>query len=79
MATLINRRQYLPIINGYVEVPDLDQDKSLTLTDALATISGSKVTRWTINKNQRKFELPTFERSDRFPDDWYAQLRAAAS
>lgn len=78
METLVYRRQYLPIINRDVAVPDLPLDKRLSLADALNTIPGSRVTTFTINRGQRRFQLPDFEREDRFPEDWYAMLRAAA-
>ena len=78
MATLINQATKLPIINGYVSVPDIDGDLRIDISTALETITGSSLSRFIINK-QRFFELPVFKREDGHPEDWYQQLRDAAS
>lgn len=79
MATLISQTTLLPIIDDYVEVPDLGSTLRLSMSDALAAIPGSYISNFTINKQQRFFVLPTFERSTGYTEDWFAILRAAAS
>lgn len=75
-TTPIDEQVYLPIINGYVVVPDIAQNKRLTLTNALAAIPGSTFLTFV---NQRFFMLPEFERTTGYPEDWFAILRASSS
>jgi hypothetical protein len=74
----INQRNALPIINGYVSVPDINSTDRLTVAEALATIDGSYISDYKIN-GQRFLMLPDFERFTGYPTDWYNQLRSAAT
>ncbi len=74
--TQIDEKVYLPIINGFVIVPDIAQNKRLLTADALAAIPGSSMETFV---NQRFFMLPEFERSGGYPEDWFAILRAQSA
>lgn len=78
--TPINRASKLPIINGFVIVPDNPIDKRIRLADALAALSGSSVSRNPLvtDSEQDWFNLPEFERENRFPSDFYQTLRDAS-
>lgn len=83
MATItpINRASKLPIINGFVIVPDNPIDKRIRTADALAAIPGSAISRrpFITDNEQDLFLLPEFERDDQFPADYYQILRDASS
>ena len=74
----MNRR--LPIINGFVAVPD-DQilhPTTLTPTEVLTLIPGStKIKVGQQESDQEFIQLPAFDFAA--PEDWYAVLRAAAA
>lgn len=74
--TTIDQRTLLPIINRFVIAPDIAYNKRLTINNALAAVAGSKLT--TIAR-QMYLELPTFDRENGYPADWYEALRLAAS
>ena len=74
----IDQRTFLPIINDYVEVPDIGGTVSVLLATALNTISGSYVTTFDLH-GRRLFVLPDFDRWNGYTADWFAQLRAVAS
>ena len=75
MAILIEQARKLPIINGFVIVPDIPFNRRVNINLALATITGSSLSEFFINEQQRFFVLPNFDRSTGFPEDWFAQLR----
>jgi hypothetical protein len=83
MATItpINRAPKLPIINGFVVVPDNPIDKRIRTSDALAAISGSSISLrpFITDSEQDLFLLPEFERDNQFPEDYYQILRDASS
>jgi hypothetical protein len=69
----------LPIINGFVAVPDdqIVHPTTLTPEEVLALIPGStKIKVGEQESDQEFIELPAFEFAA--PEDWYAILRAAA-
>lgn len=74
MATLIDQRTILPIINHFVSVPD-EPVKRINPTTALSLIPGSYIRTFI---NQQHFVLPDFERAGGYPEDWFALLRAAS-
>lgn len=80
---LISRRSQLPIINGFVYVPDIGDltNKRLTLADALAAIPGStvEINPLITDIEQSWFVLPEFDREIQFPADYFQILRDAAS
>lgn len=82
MATItpIYRQVKLPVINGFVSVPDNPINRRITLTDALLAIAGSTVepSPFLTDDEQQLFVLPSWERENMFPEDYYAQLRAAS-
>jgi len=69
----------LPVINGFVSVPD-DQilhPTTLTPANVIALIPGSKLIKVGVHESDQQFvELPPFEFAA--PEDWYAILKAAA-
>lgn len=73
----------LPIINGFVQIPDGEilLRNTLTPTEAEAAIDGSSVIK--ISGNMRSdrewFVLPQFDREDGAPEDFFQELRDAAS
>jgi hypothetical protein len=76
-AGQMNRR--LPIINGFVPVPDDQVLNPTTLTpeQVLSLIPGSRVVKIGEHESDTSFiELPAFDYAA--PEDWYAILRAAA-
>lgn len=81
--TPISRQPKLPIIDGFVVVPDIDRTENLllSLSDALSAIPGSTVliNPFVTDNEQNLYVLPEFDRENRFPEDFYATLRAAAS
>jgi hypothetical protein len=83
MATItpIYRHTKLPIINGFVSVPDNPINKRIDLADALLAVAGStvEVNPFITDNEQRLFVLPSWERDNMFPEDYYAQLRSASS
>jgi len=72
-------RRRLPVINGFVAVPD-DQIKNpttLTPQDVLTLIPGSQLIKVGDHETDQQFvELPEFDYAA--PEDYYAILRAAA-
>jgi hypothetical protein len=73
----VNRR--LPIINGYVPVPDRQNVNKTTLTPAevLSLIPESRIVKIGIHGVDQEFvELPEYVFAA--PEDWFAILRAAA-
>jgi hypothetical protein len=74
--TEINQQNYLSVINGKVDVPDLPKSKRLTIAAALSAVAGSDLQ---FKFGRKIFALPTFERTDGYPEDWYTILRDAAS
>lgn len=74
--TTIDEKVYLPIINGFVVVPDAEPNKRLRTADALVAIPGSTISTFI---RQQFFMLPEFERTGGYPEDWYAILRAYSS
>ena len=70
----------LPIINGFVAVPD-DQilhPTTLTPAEVLTLIPGStKIKVGQQESDQEFIQLPAFDFAA--PEDWYAVLRAAAA
>jgi len=83
MATVIDRRSQLPIINGFISVPDIGDlvNKRLTIAQALAAIPGStiQINPFVTDIEQRLFVLPEFDRVNQFPLDYFQILRNAAS
>jgi hypothetical protein len=74
----MNRR--LPIINGFVAVPDdqIVHPTTLTPEEVLALIPGSTKIKVGLQESDQEFiELPPFEFAA--PEDWYAILKAAAA
>lgn len=80
---LINRRSQLPIIDGFVCIPDIGDltNKRLTIADAIAAIPGStiKINPFVTDVEQSWFVLPEFDRENQFPLDYYQILRDTAS
>jgi hypothetical protein len=77
MATM-NRR--LPIINGFVSVPDQQNlhPTTLTPTEVLDLVPGATLVKIGAHESDQEFiELPAFDFAA--PEDWYAILRAAAA
>lgn len=71
----------LPVINGYVSVPDGQTmyPTTLTPTEVLNLISGSTLVEMTgpASKSKQQFvELPSFDYAA--PEDYYAIIKAAA-
>jgi hypothetical protein len=75
---VIDQRTFLPIINYYVSVPDINSTTRVPLATALSTISGSYVSTFD-HHGRRLFVLPDFDRWNGYTADWFAQLRAVAS
>ena len=72
----MNRR--LPIINGFVAVPDeqIEYPTTLTPQDVLTLIPGSQIIKVGKHESDQQFvELPAFDYAA--PEDYYAILRAA--
>lgn len=70
----------LPIINGFVSIPD-DQilhPTTLTSDAVIALIPGARVIKIGLHKSGSTsyVELPAYENAP--PEDWFAILRAAA-
>lgn len=83
MITEATIRRKLPVINGFVQIPDLQITKrtALTVEDVLTLIPGSRRIRVGNNRiiDQEWIELPEM---DRFGDtspatDYYQELRDA--
>lgn len=72
--TTIDQKVSLPVINGFVAVPDIASNKRLTLASAL-TVPGSY--QETI-AGRIYLSFPEFDRETGYPQDWYAALRALA-
>lgn len=79
----IDIERKLPIINGYVQIPDgqIDLRNLLTADEAIAAIPGSSVIR--VSGDQRSdrvwLVLPAFDREDGLQgDDFFQTLRDAA-
>ena len=81
-ATNIDIRRKLAVINGFVEIPDGQRTArtALTPSQVLNLIPGAVRTRVGNSQiiDQEWIQLPDFDRSDGYPEDWYAILRAAA-
>jgi hypothetical protein len=78
-ATYPTTVQRLPIINGFVSIPDgqILYPTKLTSSQVISLIPGSKVVKIGIHKDDADcVELPAYQVSP--PEDWYAILRAAA-
>jgi hypothetical protein len=72
-------RRRLPVINGFVAVPDeqIEHPTTLTPQDVLALIPGSRLVKVGEHETDQQFvELPPFDFAA--PEDYYAILRAAA-
>lgn len=82
-VTPVNRRSTLPIIDGFVEVPDLNKQVNLrlALADAITAIPGStvQVNPFITDREQNLYVLPEFDRENQFPEDYYQILRDAAT
>jgi hypothetical protein len=69
----------LPVINGFISVPD-DQilhPTTLTPQDVINLIPGAKLVKIGVHESDQQFiELPSYVFTA--PDDWYAILKAAA-
>lgn len=73
-SILINFDINLPVINGFVSVPNLAAGLRVSLSDALAAISGSYIIRL---DDRTLYWLPQFEKSNGYPtSDYYATLRS---
>lgn len=66
---------FLPIINGFIAVPDIGLNKRLTLTEGLVAVVDSTFTRM---HGRLFFVLPEFNRVNQYPEDWFRILRAAS-
>lgn len=66
----------LPVINGYVAVPDEANNLRVPLTTAFSVIPGATLGLFL---GRQFFVFPEFERTHGYPADWYAQLRAVAT
>ena len=73
------QRNFLPIINGFVIVPDLANDVRVALADALTAVENSTITVSFIDRQQRLFVIPDFISNSLYPTDHYAALRAVAA
>ena len=72
-------RRRLPVINGFVAVPDdqIVHPTTLTPQDVLNLIPGSVLVKVGAHESDQQFvELPAFDFAA--PEDYYAILRAAA-
>ncbi len=85
ILTAIDIERKLAVINGFVEVPDLQRTARTKLTPeaVLLLIPGSTRTRVGLPSrivDQEWIVLPTFDRfaDAQPPEDWFAILRAAA-
>lgn len=80
MLTEINIERKLPVINGFVQVPDkqITDRNSITLDEAEALISGSSRRRVGVHRviDQEWFVLPAFERQAD-TEDHYGTLKDA--
>ena len=82
MVNQINIERKLPIINGFVQIPDgeIDLRNLLTADEAIDAIPGSGKIR--ISGDQRSdrkwIVLPAYDREDGFPSDYFQTLRDAA-
>lgn len=75
-VTPISEQIFLPIINGFVAVPNIADNKRCTLAQALAAIPTATIT---FMLGRKFFVLPSFDRSAQYPSDWFATLDAAAT
>lgn len=76
----------LPIVNGYVVIPGLENHRSSLTPDQVVSLIpgayqpvGTMVTKYTGRvRNDRYIILPAYNPDEGFPEDWWAILRAAA-
>lgn len=73
--TPINQTVSIPVINGYVAVPDLAHNKKLSLNIALTYLAGLGAKR-VIKIGQTFLEFPPSTTPHEYPTDWYGILRA---
>lgn len=78
---MITIRRKLAEINGFVEVPNskIKSKTSVTVSDVLSAISGSKRTKLTESggrprHNMQFVELPEFDSRYGYPADWFNTL-----
>lgn len=78
----ISIERKLPIINGFVQPPDgqLTQRNSLTIEDAEIAVPGSftRPISGNLRTDREWYILPAFNSLVGPPDDFFADLRAAA-
>jgi hypothetical protein len=74
--TPIDEQVFLAVINGYVAVPNIADNKRLTLAQALAAIPSATI-QFMLGRTY--YVLPSFDRSNQYPEDWFAILDAAAT
>ena len=82
MINQINIERKLPIINGFVQLPDgeIDLRNLLTSDEAIAAIPGSSEIQVSGDqRSDRKWRvLPAYDREDGAPSDFFQTLRDAA-
>jgi len=87
----ITVRKRIPVINGFVRIPNADNSKLTALTpdEALSAVSGSSLVNVdSMNMRNNKLrgrvhnfnhiEFPETQIGSLYPDDWYADLNDAA-
>ena len=79
---IIEIERKLPIINGFLQIPDgqITLRNKLTKEEAEAAIPGSSVTQVSGNMRTDRewFVLPAFDREDGVLNDFFQSLRDAA-
>lgn len=67
----------LPIVNGYVQIPNSQFKRTrVTVTAAMLAILGAVEQVIGVIKKQRVLRLPQFNVEDGYVTDWYAALNA---
>lgn len=73
--TYVQQITRVPVINGYVAVPDLSKDKKVSLTTALLNIPTAKMIKLV---DQFFIEFPEATTPTEYVDDWHELLRSLA-
>ena len=75
MATTVYIAPALPVINGYVQIPNTQFKRNkLTPLAAELLISGSVEEKAGQVTHQKILRLPAFERMNGYPADWFAVM-----
>jgi hypothetical protein len=76
----ITQGNYLPVINGFVIMPDREfsPDNRLPLANALSAVPGSTVKRINNHKSELHYLLPSDDLPNGYTQDYYQVLRNAS-